>query len=259
MSFFSFFFFAFFAFFLLFFLDFSLFLWYNINNKGCGFGSLLCVFSLLPFGRWGFVVGASVVGFVGSRSLPSSAFSLVSRVVRSVVRSGAGVAVGCSAGADSLVLSSALSAGGSVSLFAVGGPVASGSSALSGFWSGSCSFLSGVARRCASVRWWAGGLPGVPLRARLSGRSRALVSAVAGSRSGGLVAFVVGGSSASFGSWACVRLALLAGLPVVVFPVGCSCLCFPSSFSGVGSVGWVVAGSGVWSGGFRCVRGGLSV
>ncbi len=196
----------------------------------------------------------AIVGLFGSRSLSSSSQSLVSRVVSSVSRSGRDVGVGCSVGADALALRSALALGVPVHLFAIGGPGTSG--AVSGFWAGS--FRSGLAAAssfCSSVRWWAGGPLAVSLRRRLSLRTRALVFAVAASGPGsGWVGFVGGGWRRSVGSWASVRWALLAGLPVVVFPVGCSVSCFPVQFSGVGPVSWVpVSSSGVWAGGFRAV------
>lgn len=179
-----------------------------------------------------------MVGFAGSRSLPSSAGGLVSSVVGAVVASGSPVAVGCCAGADALVLRSALAVGASVSLFAVGGPSGSG------FWSGSCAGLLSLASRCASVSWFAGGPLSVPLRARLALRSSALLSAVR-SAGGSLVVFVSSPPSARSGSWRLVWSALFSGVPVVVFPVaGCP---LPSS-SGLFPVSW--SPSPVFAGGF---------
>ena len=198
-----------------------------------------------------------LVGFFGSRQLPSGASGLVRQAVASVVQSGRGAAVGCASGGDAAALS-ALISGGVVSapllcLFAVGGPSGQG------FWRGSAlslvrqaASLPSAAQRRAVISWWAGGGPSVPLRARLRQRSRAFVQAVAASGPGaGLVGFVGGGWQASPGSWGSVQFALSLGLPVVVFPVGCSVSCFPSSFRGVGQVRWVPAGSGVWARGFR--------
>lgn len=140
----------------------------------------------------------SVVGFAGSRSLPSLSASggLVSRVVGSVVAAGRPVAVGDCVGADAAVLSARLrlpfpssSSGPALSVFAVGGPSAGGSfvsrlASLSGFWRGSAVGQVRVAAALAVspghgcvapvvVRWWAGGAASVPLRSRLSGRPAA--------------------------------------------------------------------------------------
>ena len=192
-----------------------------------------------------------VVVFAGSRFLPSSVRSLVSRVVLAVLSAGFSVWVGCASGGDAFVLSSFLAlgaAGSRLSVFAVGG------SSGAGFWR--CSAFSLVRRAAAAgarVVWWAGGGRSVPLRSRLWRRSRRCVfsGGSVASRGGraGFVAFVSGGRSVSPGSWGSARLALSSGLSVVVFPVSCSVSCFPS----LGSGSWVVAGSGVWASGFRWV------
>lgn len=52
-----------------------------------------------------------LVGFCGLRSFPASASPLAARVVGSVLASGRDIAVGCSVGADALVVSSVLAAG----------------------------------------------------------------------------------------------------------------------------------------------------
>ncbi len=213
-------------------------------------------------------MSVSFVGFAGSRSLPSvaAAGGLVSRVVGSVVGSGRAVAVGDCVGADAAVLSARLalpfrssSSGLALRVFAVGGPVSS-SPSWSGFWRGSAVSLVRSAASLAvspghgccapvAVRFWAGGGVRLPLRARLRRRSAAFVASVAAGGAGaGLVVFVSGGLSASVGSWVSVGEAVGVGLPVVVFPVGCSVSCFPS----LGGA-WGSAGSGVWSLGFRWV------
>lgn len=214
--------------------------------------------------------------------------SLVDRVVRSVVGSGRGVAVGCCVGGDALVLrsrlflpfppASSVASGPSLAVFSAFGPRGVGS------WRGSsvalverASFLSrSPGHGCVApvvVRWWAGGDASVPLRSRLRSRSLALVSAVSSSGPGaGLVAFV-SGCGGSPGTWATVSAALSAGLPVFAFPVplsgprpsgwrflGGACRAgvaayFPRSFRGVGSVSWVpAASSGVWASALRAVR-----
>jgi len=215
---------------------------------------------------FGFASSGPVVGFLGSRSLGPSWGAWVRSALAWACPAGSsvGVAVGCSAGADSVALSSALGLGLPVSLFAVGGPSVPPRPGLPlgplvGFWAGSSSLLSSVARLCSSVFWFAGGPLAVPLRARLSLRSRALISAVSLSGGSLVVAFVAGSVSKSKGSWAAVRWALLAGLSVVVVPCGCPVSCFPASFVGVGSVSWVSLPASAGFPGFSCVRGGLGV
>lgn len=207
----------------------------------------------------------SLVGFVGSRALSPVFASAVSRCVSSVLSSGRAVAVGCASGADAFALSATLSAlpapssSPSLFVFAAFGP---GGFASAGRASAVPLVSSAFARSVSPghglsapvvVRFWAGGGPGVPLRVRLAARSAALVSAVAGSGPGaGLVAFVSGGPSSSRGSWLAVGRAVAAGLPVVVFPCGCSSACFPS----FGGGSWVPAGSGPWAGAWRWVPAG---
>jgi len=218
----------------------------------------------------------SVVGFAGSRSLPSlpAPGGLVAQVVGSVVSSGHPVAVGCAVGADAAVLSARLrlpfpssSSGPSLSVFAVGGPSDSSSyvsrlASLSGFWRGSALGQVRVAASLAvspghgccapvSVRWWAGGGAAVPLRVRLRRRSLALVSLLASQSGSVLVAFV--GRGRSVGTWGTVRAAVAAGVPVWVFPVGCSGVLFPSVGPGGAWVSGTAAGFGIWSRSFRWV------
>ncbi len=194
-------------------------------------------------------VSSPFVAFVGSRSLPASVAGLVQSVVSAVAAAGRSACVGCAVGADAAALVSAVSLGVPVQVFAVG--ARSGQ----GFWSGSAfgPVLSASRLPFVRVAWGAGGPVGQPLPVRLLRRSLACVWWAARSGAGcGLVAFVVGGFRSSAGSWRSVRFAVRLGLPVVVFPVGCSVSCFPSF--GAGS--WVpAAASGVWSSGFRWVAG----
>jgi len=202
----------------------------------------------------------SLIGFVGSRSLAPRFSSLVSRVVSSVLSSGRSVAVSCCSGADQFALSAALGslpAPGSapwLRVFAAFGP---GGLASAGRFSAVPAVSVAFARSVSpghglsapvSVRFWAGGGPGVPLRARLAARSSALVSAVAASGPGaGLVAFVSSGPGRRCGSWRSVRLAAGAGVPVVVFLCGCSPSVLPPLFGG----SWSPAGSGLWASAWR--------
>ena len=157
------------------------------------------------------------VGFCGSRSLPASARPLVSSVVRSVLSgSRAFLAVGCSVGADSFVLSSVPPSSLSrLSVFAAFGFGGTGSCRVS-----AVSAVLAAARGGASVRWWAGGLPSVSLRQRLALRSVALVRSLACHPPSALVCFL--SSPRSRGSLLACRLAAQCGVPVFVFCVGFS-------------------------------------
>ena len=153
-----------------------------------------------------------VWAFGGSRSLSPSASALASSVALAVLRSGAGVAVGCCVGADSVVLSAAVSAGlaSRLSVFSAFGPLGSGAPA------GACSLSAVAAVRAAvaagaSLRSWAGGGPSVPLSVRLAARTRAVGSAA----SAGAVVFL---SASSRGSLSLARSVAARGLPVVAFP-----------------------------------------
>lgn len=185
--------------------------------------AFVCVSCYPCFGLVVFFMVA-LVGFCGSRSLPSSFAPVVSRVVCSVGRAGRAVAVGCASGADAFACSSARAAGLPVSFFAA-----------SSFGVGRASFAR---------------------------RSSALVSAVCASGVGcGLVAFVSVGCPAGLlpssrssrcfagfgsGSWASVAFAVGLGVPVVVFP--CGSVSLPAFWSG----SWVAC-SGSFAGGFRFV------
>lgn len=184
------------------------------------------------------VSSVGCVGLVGSRGLGPCG-GLVSAVVRSCASAGFSFASGCASGADSLCVSAVLSAGLSPLVFAVG------SSSGSGFWRSSSPLASSGFPGC-SVRWLAGGSLSVPLVPRLRARSLALVSFLSSCSRSALVGFVWGGPVRSPGSWLSLRAAVSAGVPVVVFPVGCSV----RRFARFGRGRWVVAGSGVWSRGF---------
>jgi hypothetical protein len=163
------------------------------------------------------------VCFGGSRSLSSSFAPLVAAVVRSL--GGAGVSVGCAAGADELVLRSALAADLPLSVCAVGGPDGAG------FWSGSApvGLLRFAVEFGAWVRWWAGGGARVPLRARLISRSGA---ALVGASS--FVLFLA--SPGSAGSLAVAGVAVGRGLPVFAFSCGFSgCPAAPRGCAGAWS------------------------
>ena len=199
-----------------------------------------------PAGAGGAV---SVVAVAGSRQLPHAGVALVQQVAAALVAGGQSLAVGCCVGADAAVLS-AVAAGqlpaSRAQVFAAFGPVsppfqaarhtAPGAFALSAVGPVAGALLAG-----ASVSWWAGGGPGVPLGARLSARTRAVVGAA-----GGLVAFPAGPGSC--GTALAIECAVSRGLPVVAFPVGFPGRLLPLPGSGV----WVpLGGSAPWSLGFR--------
>lgn len=214
--------------------------------------------------------GQPLVGFCGSRVLPPATLSLVRSVVCALGAAGRGLAAGCCVGADAAVLSAALEIGAPLAVFCAFGPGGAGAGAASAVRT-----VARAARSGASVTWWAGGGPQVPLRGRLAQRSLALVQAVAASGAGcGLVAFVGGppprpfGSGAwpacGSGSWSSVAAAVRVGVPVVVFPAGewaappgpplsggwmAVCPALPSLDDGGR---WVPAGSGkIWGRGWR--------
>lgn len=199
-----------------------------------------------------------VVGFSGSRSLPSEGApgGLLAQVVAQVREQCHRVSVGCCVGADAAVMRAVLptlrssrSGDPQLLVFAAFGVGGAGSCSLSAVGPvGSVAALSvSPGHGCvagARVRWWAGGSASVPLARRLSGRTRAFVASVAAGPPGScLVSFL---APRSRGTLFSVSLALRAGLPVAVFPVGGAVL--PSSLRGFGPVVWSpAASSGLWS------------
>ncbi|MGA3286378.1 MAG: hypothetical protein ABSD46_03015 [Bacteroidota bacterium] len=178
----------------------------------------------------------SSVGFCGSRSLPASAQPLVASVVSSVLSgSSARLVVGCSVGADALVLSSVPQSSLSrVSVFAAFGFSGRGACSLS-----AVPVVAAAGRGGAFINWWSGGRLSVPLRLRLAKRSLALVQFLARRRSA-LVCFL--SSPSSRGSLLACRVAVRLGIPVFVFCVGFS----PSRLPRLGRGSWSlvqVAGS----------------
>lgn len=176
----------------------------------------------------------AAVAFGGSRSLASS--PVVVPVVAAVLGGGARVSVGCCVGADALVVSAALGCRparwSQVSVLAAFGPGGAGSA-------GALSSVAGVAAAAqfgASVAWWAGGGPAVPLRARLAQRSAAVVAGAAAAGRGALVLFSPGAGSLAAALPAAVRLAV----PVFVFaPAAPSALPFAAgSFAGFPCWAW---------------------
>lgn len=192
----------------------------------------------------------AVVGFSGARDLGGAWAALVRRVMASCA-AGCSLLVGCAPGADRAVIGAALAAGlgGSLSVFAVGGP----SAGFPGGAGPAPAWVLAAASAGASVRWWAGGPACVPLRARLAARSAALVSAVAAS-GGSLVVFAGGPCPAGVvpsrawpgggsGSWASAALAAGLAVPLSVF----WCAAGPAVLPAWPGGSWSPAPSGAWA------------
>jgi len=124
------------------------------------------------------------VALGGSRVWPASgpASSLPGAVALALARSGP-LAVGCCVGACASALSAVVVLGSVRRLCVVAafGPGGAGSCSLSAVGP-----VAAAVRAGASVAWWAGGGPAVPLSARLARRAAVLGA----SGAGGLVAFV---------------------------------------------------------------------
>lgn len=169
------------------------------------------------------------VYFGGSRSLTSS--PIIGQVVSAVLGQGLGVHVGCSAGADALVIQSVRS-----SLFSQVRVFSAFSASGAGAWSGSAvQVVQAFARAGGSVSWLAGGSLAVPLAGRLISRS------VAGLRGCSSAVFFSPGS----GSLAVAGHAVKAGIPVFAFgpvpsgvPAGCAGSWVASSFHGFACWAW---------------------
>lgn len=142
------------------------------------------------------------VYFGGSRSLTSS--SIIPQVVAAVIKAGNLVHVGCSAGADSLVISSAIRSSSflQVAVFAAFQSSGLGSWALS-----AVQVVQSFAKAGGVVHWLAGGGLAVPLRARLFSRS------LAGLAGCSAAVFFSAGS----GSLAVAGAAAARGIPVFCF------------------------------------------
>lgn len=171
---------------------------------------------------------AGRIAIVGGRQVPPAVAEEVAEVVAVLVARGHSLVTGCATGADHAAVAAALA--GRVPLVslqvqAAFGPQGQGACPVS-----AVSAVQAFAARGGAVSWWAGGGPGVPLRARLSGRAAQVVA----SAESGLVAFQPGR-----GSWRACRLAAARGLPVVVFS---------QALVSLGAGQWVPCpGGGVWA------------
>ena len=186
----------------------------------------------------GWVGGVSrgVVAFAGSRALPAGFAPLVAGVASGVVASGRAVAVGCCVGVDSVVLSSVPS--WSVRCFAAFGVGGVGACSLS-----AVSLVSALPSRGGLGSWLAGGSLSVPLPARLSARTRAVVGDAS------VCAVVFFASPSSRGSFLAARAAVARGLPVFAFACGFD----PELLPSLGDGDWSAfpISDGLFAGGFE--------
>lgn len=170
-----------------------------------------------------------VTAIAGSRSVTQQQ-ALVQRVTQAIIKSGSVISVGCATGVDQIALHSCLSAGHPVQVFAAFGPGGQGSCGASN--------VAGVKAAGQAVTYWAGGQSSLPLPARLSRRTQAVVS----SASAALVAFQF--SQSSKGTALAVKAAISRGLPVYLFAPRLSVHHLPQLPGGY----WVPSqGKGVWA------------
>jgi hypothetical protein len=198
------------------------------------------------------------VAVAGSRSLPPEACAVVSAVARELIAGGCSIVTGCCVGADAAVLTAlagagSCAAGAPLRVLAAFGPVSPPWPAAHYTAPGASRDYSAVAAVAeallagADVRWWAGGGSDVPLRARLSRRTRAVVA-----EASALVLLPSSPAVVGSGSWLAASAAADRGLPVVAFPLGFPAAALPS----LGAGAWVpVGGSGVWAGAWRWMPG----
>jgi hypothetical protein len=181
-----------------------------------------------------------VVAVAGSRRLPPGGAGLVSRAAVALCGSGFGLSVGCCRGADALALSAVAGLwSGRVACLAAFAPCGAGASPFSAVAAVRRAVSLGVA-----VSWLAGGPLSLPLAARLSRRTRAVV----GKASAGCVVFFASPHSA--GSRLAAGCAVARGLPVLAFPLG-----FPgAALPAPGSGSWQPSGlPGLWAAAWRWV------
>ncbi len=201
----------------------------------------------------------ALVGFCGSRDLPSRWRKLVASVVYAVARAGRGIAVGCNEGAEAMALRECFTPtwalrAPTVRVFAASGPndqddgEGSDPPLVQEVSRLPMAMAGGNGGMRVVINWWAGGDASVDQATRLQATSDAMVSAVAapGERCG-LVAFVTAGPGRSPEDWRTIHQAHQRGVPVVVFGCGCSVRDFPS----LGNGHWTTAGGGVWGRGWR--------
>lgn len=166
------------------------------------------------------VFSSGAVALGGSRSLAGDGTVALTHLVGALQVAGHPLAVGCSTGADAVVLCMA-AGNGPVSAFAA--CAADGS----GAWRHTAvSRVHGAARLGASVQWLAGGPLSVALPARLAARTRAVGAAAS---AGAVIAI---SSPQSAGSLLLARSVAARRLPVVALACGFSWLSLPPLASG---------------------------
>ena len=181
------------------------------------------------------IAPGSVIAVAGSRSVPESGGSVVARSCFALAAAGAIVSVGCCVGIDEFVIS--YYPAGALRVSAAFGPDGAGAGRFSALHKVSWAKLNG-----SHVDWWAGGSASVPLPARLSARTAAVVCAA---NAGAVVFFA---SPQSRGSLLAAHSATLRGLPVVAFSLGFT----PSLLPSLGVGRWVnCGGAGVWAEAWR--------
>jgi hypothetical protein len=197
---------------------------------------------------------AGVVAVAGSRRLPPEASAVVSAVADELVAGGCSIVCGCCAGADAAVLAALAGAGGCAAgaplrVLAAFGPVSPPWPAAHYTAPGASRDHSAVAAVAEAllagvpVTWWAGGGPSVPLRARLTRRTRAVVA-----EASALVVFPASPAVVGSGSWLAASAAADRGLPVIAFPLGFP----PAELPELGAGVWMPVGlGGVWIGAWR--------
>jgi predicted Rossmann fold nucleotide-binding protein DprA/Smf involved in DNA uptake len=188
---------------------------------------------------------APIIALGGSRRLSPLGVRIAGNVAVVLAGSGAGLAIGCSAGADASALSALSSAGlaSSAQVFCAFG-FANAAPALSSpvgalATSAPLQVLS-AASHGAAVAQWAGGSQRLPGPARLSRRTRAVAAAATAG-----ACIVVQGQPGP-GSLLLARSVLSRGLPVLAVQVGQHC--GPLSPLHQGSGRWVRVSSGPLAG-----------
>lgn len=148
---------------------------------------------------------AGPVALVGGRRLSAGGAAHLQALAEQLAGRGIALVTGCCTGADRAVIQAALAGRlplASLRVMAAFGPGGQGACSVS-----AVATVQAFAARGGQVGWWAGGGPGVPLRARLQRRTTAVV--------GGASALVA--MRPGRGSWRACRLAAAQGVPVVVF------------------------------------------
>jgi hypothetical protein len=168
------------------------------------------------------ITGAHVFAFGGTRALSGMGSARARSLATRIIQGGGALVVGCAKGADAAAIAAAGALAPSrVRVLAAFGPIAPSWPAPQARYSAPGACAASAVREVAEhrhaggrVSWWAGGGPGVPLVARLSARTSAVIAAA----DGGLI--LLFGSPSSRGSLLAGRLAVARGLPVYAWALG---------------------------------------